>query len=330
MTDVAGSDSPLVSAVVPTYGRRVDHLRAAVSSIAAQSHEPVELIVVDDSPDDAALEDATFRGGDGPARTDFQRVSWLRRGTHDGAGAARNTGLRAASGEFVAFLDDDDTWYPDKLTRQLARFHRGGLALGLVLTGQQYVADDGTVLATSRPSGEATSLRDILIGRPISPFSTAMVRASVPAEAGDIDETLPVLEDREWFLRIARAYRIGVIPAPLTRRRTGNYTTLSGNFEGIRDRTYPRMLEKHRDLAAEFGPLVERRFVASLSRTVGATGVSAGRYEAARPYLYRSVQAYPLDWKAWAYLFTSFGGDRGRRTASAVRRLVGRIHDALG
>jgi glycosyltransferase involved in cell wall biosynthesis len=314
---------PLVSVVVPTYGRDAGALRRALASVARQSHDAVELLVVDDSPPGSGLRERALDGVDTAA---FAALRWLADGDHDGAGAARNTGLRAAEGAYVAFLDDDDTWHERKLERQLAAFTAG---VGLVYCGQRYVDAEGETVGVGSvgPSGDV--LADLLAGRGLAPFSTAVVRADVPERVGFIDERLPVLEDREWYLRVARAYRVGAVAEPLVDRRTGGTERLSADWEGLSERTYPVLLEKHRSLAAAHGRLTERRFLAWLNRTVAATGVATGHRRAARPYLLRAIRAYPLDLRLYVYLALSLGGSRLYGSARRLRRALAAVRHRL-
>lgn len=106
-----GGDGPLISVIIPAYNC-ADVLPAAVASVAAQTATAWEVIVVDDcSSDDPAAALSAYR-------TD-SRVRVIRQPRNGGATAARNTGIAAATGRFVAFLDADDSWAPTKLERQL-------------------------------------------------------------------------------------------------------------------------------------------------------------------------------------------------------------------
>lgn len=101
---------PLVSVVIPTYNR-AEFLPRAVESVLRQTVDDFELIVVDDASTDdteAVVE-----------RFDDPRVEYVRHGTNRGGSAARNTGIERSSGEYIAFLDSDDEWYPRKLERQV-------------------------------------------------------------------------------------------------------------------------------------------------------------------------------------------------------------------
>ena len=107
MSNRSNSDAPLVSVVLPTYDRPA-LVRKAVASVGAQTYPNVELLVVDDcspTPVEQALEGLSL----GPSIA----VRVLRHEENRGGNAARNTGIRVAAGEYVAFLDDDDRWHPE-------------------------------------------------------------------------------------------------------------------------------------------------------------------------------------------------------------------------
>jgi len=316
----------LVSVVVPTYGREPAFLAESIASVAAQTYDRVELVVVDDSPPGTDLGEQVFGRDPSTGGVDvdaFEQVGWIREGKHNSAGAARNTGIRAANGEFVAVLDDDDVWHRTKLARQLATLRDAGGDVGLVYCSQRYVDANGNPIGADRRSARGDVLGDLFTGRPLAPFSAAVVRAEAINEVGLIDERFPVLEDREWYLRIAARFRVEVVPAPLVDRRVDNYDRLTADWEAYHETVYPLMLEKHRALAAETGH--ERAFVAWLSRTVGAVGVGTGHARAAREYLLRSLRADPFAPKTYAYLLLNLGGDRLRGPLRGVRRAVGRL-----
>ncbi|MBX3727236.1 MAG: glycosyltransferase family 2 protein [Xanthomonadales bacterium] len=140
----------LVSVVMPMYNAE-RFLRRPVESVLAQSHGDLELVVVDDGSRDgsvALVEDY--------ARRD-PRVRLIRSLRNGGVAAARNQALDAASGRYVAFLDSDDWWEPDKLAIQLAVLQAGPAAL--TYSAYQRVAEDGSPLGVVRPPDELDHAR---------------------------------------------------------------------------------------------------------------------------------------------------------------------------
>ncbi|WP_321168864.1 glycosyltransferase family A protein [Halorubrum sp. CBA1125] len=239
-----------------------------------------------------------------------------RRDDGEGPGAARNLGIRAATGEYVAFLDDDDRWLPEKVERQVASFDPGVVA---VYTGQ-FAVRDGERVGGRTPSLSGHVTENLLRGEACAPTSTIMVRRSAIDAAGDFDEELPIWEDREWYVRLSEHGTFRPVPDALVRRGFGEYDQLTDDFEAARDVAYPRFLEAHRELAAEYGPACERALVASLSRTLGATAMENGRYGEARRWLLRSLRHDPRQRRTWLYLAVSVGGGPARRGVRRLRR----------
>ncbi|QSG11345.1 Glycosyl transferase family 2 [Halapricum desulfuricans] len=304
-------DAPLVSVVVPTYDRPVK-LRRAVETVRAQTYRPVELVVVDDhSPEPAA---------DALADFDVEEISLrvVRHEENRGANAARNTGIREATGEFVAFLDDDDRWEPEKLKRQIETFEAGGESVGFVYTGARYVYDDGERLITNDLRGSVT--RQILAGASVAEFSAVMVRTSVIERAGLPDERLPSWQDHEWFLRLSLHCTFDVVPEPLTVRHWDHEGRIGQDFEKRRDVSFPLFVEKHRELAREYG--LERRFVASLLETLVLSAAQNGYYSDARRLAFRAVRTDPTLPTPWLYLLACLGGKVTYRPAQRLMALL--------
>jgi glycosyltransferase involved in cell wall biosynthesis len=311
----AGSH-PLVSVVLPTYDR-AGTVPRAVETVVCQTYDPVELVVVDDcspTPVNRTLEDVETGS--------LAALRCLRHETNRGANAARNTGIEAAAGEYIAFLDDDDEWAPEKLARQVSAFERTGEGVGVVYTGTRYVdaetGDDLVVTPTNR--GQVT--RDILTGGRFGEFSAVMVRATVIEDAGLPDERFPSWQDREWLLRLSRHCEFEPVPEPLTVRRVNHGRQISDDYEAKRDVSYPLFVEKHRSLAAEHGPVVERRFVASLSTTLGRAALRNGHYDDARWFLAAAAVRNPLSPGVYPPLVASLGGPYTHRAARLLVRLV--------
>ena len=291
---------PLVSVVVPTYGRP-ETVLDALDSVATQTYDNIEVVVVDDhspEPVEPRLRELSF---------DVQ-LRCLRHEENKGANAARNTGLRAAAGEFVAFLDDDDVWTSEVVEREVRTFLEGGDSVGVVYTGSIMQNGDGEVIGTYTPEVSGDVLTDLFCGRRIAPFSNIMVRASAIEDAGVLDERFPSLQDREWYFRLAQHCEFEPVREPLVVHRTDDDARISDDFESKRDVSYPLLVEKHRSLAADHGDYYERRFIASLSKTVGAAGLRTGHYRDAVTLLGRALRHYPLMPDAYVYLGLALGG----------------------
>src|SRR5262249_55984139 len=146
------------------------------------------------------------------------------RQSNQGAGAARNTGIAAARGEYVAFLDSDDVWLPQKLERQMARFEADP-DLGLVHCGAEVIDEEGRKTGYLLDGREGWVALDLLrLDREVmGPGSNIVVPRRVAEEVGGFDARLPPSEDWDFSYRIARRYRIGYVAEPLIlyRRHSG-------------------------------------------------------------------------------------------------------------
>ena len=108
----------LISVIITTYKRNPEILKRAIDSVVAQTYENLELIIVDDSPESYELRDAV-KGM--VLAIEDKRVIYHQHKVNKGVCAARNTGIELSSGEYLAFLDDDDAWLLDKFTQQRIR-----------------------------------------------------------------------------------------------------------------------------------------------------------------------------------------------------------------
>ena len=309
----------LVSVVVPTCGRPA-LLVDAVASVVAQTYERIELVVVDDGSDtaEAALHDLPLDALERTAVRSFE--------TNKGANAARNAGVTAATGDLVAFLDDDDWWHPTKLARQVDALRSA--AAGVAFVGQRVVVDD-RVTAVRRPSSEGDFTEQLVAGASLGTFSTVLVRAEAFDRTGPLDERLPCWQDREWYYRLADHYDFVAVPEPLVGRRVGVDAHVSDRFEVLRDVAYPRVRAKHRTRARALGPEYERQFLATLSAGVGKAALRCGRYPDARRFMARSVRLDPTVPHRYAYLAAALGGRPVHRVARTGKRTLSRLRDAV-
>ncbi len=197
--------APVVSVIIPTLNR-AGLIKQALDSVVTQNFKSYEVIVVDDgSTDDLAFVEK-YCG--------LNHVRLIRHPQNRGAGAARNTGVAAAAGRFIAFLDSDDCWHPDKLECQVAALQDAAPNVRACATG--YVMHKGNrelvICPKMRPGRFKT---EILFGCTISPGSTLLVDRSAFDQIGQFDEDLRRLEDWDWLLRFAEVYDIIFVPKPL-------------------------------------------------------------------------------------------------------------------
>lgn len=311
-----GGTDPLVSVVVPTYDRP-DLLVEAVESVATQTYSPIELVVVDDRSPTPAAE--AVSAVDTAA---LSHVECLRHDENRGANAARATGLGAARGRYVAFLDDDDRWTPPVVSRYVDAFEAGGPEVGLVCIGVKILNESGEQIGSHLPEIEGDALEALLAGTLVGSFSRFAVRSSVVEQAGPPDERLPSWQDWEWQFRLAQHYDFAAVPELLVVRTEGSHEQISDDFVERRDVSYPLILERHRAAVAAHGPRAEARFEALLSRTLAFAALRTGHYLSAFRYLFRSLRYDPTAPETYLYLGLASGGPVSHRLARKVKRTL--------
>jgi len=196
-----------VSVIIPAFNRRREIARA-IKSALGQSRTPDEIIIVDDASTDGTA--------DAVAALGESRIRVLRQERNQGAAAARNAGIEAARGDWIAFLDSDDEWETRKLERQLAALASAPTDMPVGITGyriEDYRYGEGSEF---RPSTRDASLDALVWGCPLSIGSTLLARREIFMEVGLLDAELRRLEDWEWLMRYLPAHRLNVVPDCLT------------------------------------------------------------------------------------------------------------------
>lgn len=191
-----GVKTALISVVIPTHNR-ADVVLRAVQSALDQTLADIEVIVVDDGSSDGTREKFET--------TTHPRVRYLRHEQARGAPAARNTGTRAARGEWVAFLDDDDIWFPHKLERQIAA------ADSAIAVISSYCYRSSTRKRILKR--KAISLRDLRKGSPCG-CSGITVRRNIALEQ-PFDESLRKSQDWDLLMRLLKLGTIACVSEPL-------------------------------------------------------------------------------------------------------------------
>ncbi|WP_336036853.1 glycosyltransferase family 2 protein [Halobacterium yunchengense] len=213
---------PTVSVVVPTYNR-AGRIHRSIESVLAQTHEDLELIVVDDGSTDYTEEVVRSYDDD--------RLTYVAHEDNRGASAARNTGIERASGEYVAFLDSDDAWLPRKLERQVAVLESRPPEWVAVYCGVEIGDDAGPLRRFARwagltrlsqtegAEGGVELVKDVLMDRlHTSAGSTLLVSADVVDAVDGFDESFERFQDPEFLIRVLRQGKLAYVDETLVRR----------------------------------------------------------------------------------------------------------------
>lgn len=299
---------PTVSVILPTRNR-AELLAMSAGSVLAQSYRDLELIVIDDGSDED-IEAAVRALGDPRARC-------LRREQSGGPAVARNEGLRAARGRFLAFQDSDDEWLLDKLALQMQVLEAAG---GEVMCICGLLRRLGRRIRPYRPvphprSGELGFAE--VAGQPITYTQTWLVPRQAVLDVGGFDERLRVWEDWELLLRLARRLRIKPLARPLV---------LSEQAMDSVTRDNDAFLAAMNLVLEEYGPQLagHRPQRAGLNYIHARQLIRAERMADARKALFRSIVDRPWQLRAWALVAASLLGRDfvTRRLTAATARAV--------
>lgn len=305
--------APVISVVIGAYNAE-RWLAATIESVQAQTFGDLEIIVVDDGSTDATAEVA--RG--------FGEAVRLIRKANGGSASARNRGIEAARGRYIAFLDADDLWHPKKLARQMRLFTEQPELAWCYTDAVFFGAATGDVLWRSGESfalPEGDILRPLLV-RNVIPFSSAVVRRDVLKDAGGFDTSAlhRISEDWDVWLRIARAHPIGVVRQPLTRmRQHGAQKTTTMDWAHalesrlrIAERAVARDPERLSDLHGEA--------VCNLCLSLGRALLNREQRTAARRVLGRGLRHRPTSLAAWTFWIATFIPRPALRVLGALRK----------
>lgn len=197
---------PKVSAVITTHNRK-SLLINAIKSVQNQTFPIYEIIVVSDGSTDNTKEVVE------ELQKDDKRIKFIEYFPSKNGNYARNTGIKAAKGEYIAFLDDDDIWLPDKIELQINKF-KENKKIGLVYTAQNAIYINQKVIYQTKPNKEGNLSKLILFHNYIGSTSQVMIKKEVIKKCGNFDLNLKALQDYDLWIRICQNYDVGVVKEP--------------------------------------------------------------------------------------------------------------------
>lgn len=258
---------PFISVVIPTFNRATQ-VRNALNSVLAQRYQEFEIIVVDDGSTDGtgdSIQEIIRLEGDGGKRIRYFFQP------NQGSSVARNKGIEQARGEWIAFLDSDDVWLPEKLELQLQAIQQFKDECGACFTDSQMVNDlgmnDSSFRCFGRPCQQTVGIASealLSLAQCFCGFwlSTLLVRTDLSRRIGGFDPEIQGPEDRDFYFRLALVTPLACIDRPLVR------TDRSASTPGldcrpwdkwhIRLRSHQYMYEKWLGLGAALPPEVRK------------------------------------------------------------------------
>ncbi len=280
---VEAGDDPLVSVVIPMYQAEA-WIQETLATVDAQTYPRVETIVVDDGSTDggADLVAKLAESSSLPVR--------LLRTDNQGVSSARNTGILASTGEYIALLDADDLWCPNKLELQVARLE--GSSAAACVSGYE-LFDDGTggTVGVVSFRNRSKSIRGWLAleGNGLLLPSTALIRRTVLDEMRGFDSGLSISADLDFALRLEAFGKVLTLSETLVGYRLHSaqmhrsLNNLGNDMSQLHDRVF----------ASGTGGSFERRCRANLDAHLGYSHLMGGRIGTALPFLVSSLRRDP-------------------------------------
>lgn len=213
-----------VTAVITTHKREPKMVERALKSVLAQTYSNMEVIVVDDSPADFAHREAVAE------MVRSYGVTYIPHETCQGACVARNTGLQHATGNFIAFLDDDDEWKPEKTAIQLAAVTDDSIAL--VYCNHEDVNEDlGTRTVQIHDYHRGQIFDKLILRNFIGSTSFPLLRTSAVREIGGFDPMMASAQDFDLWVRLAEKFAVNYVEEPLVVYHTHSGDQITKNFK---------------------------------------------------------------------------------------------------
>ncbi len=318
---IRDTKGPMVSVIIPSYnGERF--IGEAIESVLNQTYQNFEIIIVDDGSTDGSK--SVIK----PFLWD-PRIKFVEHGQNKGIPSARNTGIKMSKGEFVAFLDQDDLWLPEKLERQIAVFERSPSNVGLVFSNINIVnIVNGKGAAKEYPLRGHVPLHinelspqevlKALFLHNFIPMVTVLVRREYINKVGLLDETIRGgADDYDLCLRLAAECKIEYLDIPLAVRRIhgANYSSVELFFKD-------NLLITNKMLAqAPFLAGLKKKRLATLYYDLGRYYQLEGSFNCARSALWKAIEYRPLRIKPFLAILLSLLGRWGNWLSLVYRRL---------
>lgn len=287
----------MISIVIPTHNR-CELIGRAIKSVQNQTVYDIEIIVVSDGSNDN-----TKNVVEKMSKKD-ERIKFVEYHPSKGGNVARNIGIELATGEFVAFLDDDDEWLSDKLECQL-RVMNSSKSIGLVYTGVHiiYVNEKIDYIFNAKEHGNLEE--KILLDNCIGTTSTVMVRRSLFEKTGGFDTELEARQDYDLWIRLCNECEVGVVSEVKI-----NYFNYTGGNQISADtqkyeNAYKKLEEKYKDLYVKLtSKQIEAKEIQKCV-SLANRAMRNGDKRKARQYLLHALKIR-LNYKSLIYFLLSF------------------------
>ena len=307
---------PLVSVIMPVYNGE-KFVGEAIESVVNQTYKNWEIIIVDDGSTDNSKKIIDQYLTD-------SRIHYIKHSKNQGIPSARNTGIKASQGDFIAFLDQDDIWFPKKLEKQIAIFKCRTHDCGMVFSDKIMLRDEGFIKVRKKSRRIPKNINRLPLRKVTEALFlynfisiiTVMIRRECLETVGLLDESIKGgADDYEFCLRLATKHKIKYLSIPLAIHRIhkANYSDVERFFQDnlfIMDKAFAQ---------APFLAALRKKKLAMLYYDLGRYYQQEGRFHHAREALWKAVRYYPLKIKPFLALLLCFFGRWGNRMLRVYR-----------
>ncbi len=284
---------PKVSVIIPTY-RRPDFLGKAIESVLDQTFQDFEVIIVDDASNDNTGE--VVRG--------FvdKRIHYVCHEVNRGGAAARNTGILKAREQYIAFLDDDDEWLPEKLQLQVTVLDQSPPEVGGIYTGYTRIKrTTGESLGITLPTKRGDLSYELLVSNPLAGTTGILIRKKCLEDVGLFDEKLASFQDYDLWIRISKKFQFEYINRVLYRYYVHDKKIW----------TNPQALSNGLDIIVNkycTNDLAVRKHFSLQFLSVGVMFCYSGNLKKGRKAYWKAIKLYPFEIRHYFNLFLSLMG----------------------
>ncbi|MEQ9620237.1 MAG: glycosyltransferase [Deltaproteobacteria bacterium] len=295
---------PKVSVIIPTYNR-AEYLKQAIASALGQTFEDFELLIVDDCSSDNTsriIENCTDT-----------RIRYIRNNENKGISAVRNIGINNSRGEYIAFLDDDDEWFSDKLEKQVSMLEPSSPKLGAIYTGVVSVnMANNKVVKLRIPQYRGNILKKMLLQNFI-PTPSIVLKKACFEKVGLFDERVPYGEDHDMWIRVAEKFEFDYVEDLLVKHRV-HENSISSNISAV-IMGLERLIAKHQRLFVNY-----KRAYSNNQFKLGAAYCYDGNIKLGRGAFIKAIKLNPLDLRLYYNLAISMLGAEGYKKLKETKK----------
>lgn len=287
----------MVSVIIPTHNR-VDLLPRAIESVLNQSYKNIEVIVVSDGSNDGT--DALMGH-----YVEDDRVRYINYTPARGGNYARNIGIEASKGEYIAFLDDDDEWLPTKIEKQIELMDVDD-NVGLVYTGIECIYVNEGVRYSSIPTLRGDLSKEILFQNYVGSTSSVILRRSL-CRACRFDENLQALQDYDLWIRVLQGCKADVVLEPMVRYYNYRNQTQISSSTSKYVHAIDYINEKYAELFAKLTPKESKKKQFNDIMLLGKKAVRNNSPHEARLFFWQAFRIQPNVSSVILWVLSFFG-----------------------